>query len=464
MNTECRDRARVRRLSKGGLAWMLGAIGAAGFLVGGEAGCFRPPPVRVAETALRTPQTAPVLAWIAKHAIQDDLYANFTGRTGDLFDGAWVIGLGEATHGQSDTFQFKRAQTMHAVEQQGCRVVAYESSAARAIACDDYIAGRSNNLAAAMKGFGMLIWQVEENARFLDDLRRWNSTAAPADRVRFIGIDIQDPQAAIARLREVIPAANVGLIDAAAALAQRADAAAQAMMSGNPQPMDALKADLDQWGASVEAVEGLSDSAAARRSLCRMEIQAGLTMASSVGARDRAMASMLLAQMQGVDASHPMMLWAHNAHVMHAPLRYMGEAGEGELAMGGHLREALGNRYIAVGAAFGRGSFNALDRYGEQWDFRTYKVGEPRPDSLEAMLSGVTARSYVLDLRGYLDLAHVSPRVREWLDSGHGQRWFGGYNVSIDESLPLLPTFPRKDFDVLYYNHESRPTTPFGKK
>lgn len=37
--------------------------------------------------------------------------------------------------------------------------------------------------------------QVEENAALLGDLRAWNAKSAPADRVRFIGVDAQDGDA-----------------------------------------------------------------------------------------------------------------------------------------------------------------------------------------------------------------------------------------------------------------------------
>lgn len=446
------------------LAWLVGGLGAAMLLTGGPLGCtFKVSPKRAAMFVASSPETGPVHAWILKHAISDGPYKYFTRRVGDLFEGAWVIGLGEATHGQSEAFDFKRVQTMHAVEHQGCRVVAYEASAASAMACDDYIAGRSNDLNAAMKGFGMLIWQVKENRELLQDLRRWNSRAGAADKVRFIGIDIQDPQGAIAKLREVLPAENASLIDAAEQLSERAYAAARVLRTGDSQPMDAVKADLERWGASVEAVSGLSPSASLRRSLCRMEIEAGLTMSSSPGARDRAMASMLLAQMQGVNASHPMVVWAHNAHVMHAPLRYLGEAGEREQAMGGHLRDALGTKFVAVGLAFGSGSFNALDRNGDRWEFREYEVGDPRWRSLDGMLTSVNMRKFALDLRVNVDEPNVSPRVREWMDGGQGQRWFGGYNVHIDESLPLLPTYPRRDYDVLIYLRQTSPSKPLNR-
>jgi erythromycin esterase len=385
-------------------------------------------------------------------------------RTWKMLSGGSVIGLGEATHGQSESCDVKLRLTKLAVKEGGCRVVAYEASAARAMACDDYISGRTNDLAAAVGGLGMLIWQIEENRSLLQELRAWNDRARPSDRVRFIGVDVQDPTAAMAVLRAILPASHAGLVDEAAAMAAKSGPAAQACFAGDLAPMEALKAELKSWGARLEAVEGLSSSAASRRTLCRMEIEAGLTMVSSPGARDHAMAQMVLAQMEGVDASRPMVIWAHNAHVMHAPLRYMGEAGLSEQAMGGHLREALGERYVSVGFAFGRGSFNALDREGDVWRFRTYTVGEPRPDSLEAMLDTAGTGNCAIDLRRNVEGSLVDPRVRQWLESGHGQRWFGGYNVHIDESLPLLATYPRLDYDVLIYLHYSSPSKPLNSR
>jgi len=93
-----------------------------------------------------------------------------------------VLALGEATHGQHESFELNRAWTMHLVRNTGYRYVAYEASASKARACEEYIAGRNNDRAEALSGLGMLIWMVEENAALLDDLRAGTNTQAPPIR------------------------------------------------------------------------------------------------------------------------------------------------------------------------------------------------------------------------------------------------------------------------------------------
>jgi len=56
--------------------------------------------------------------------------------------------------------------------------------------------------------------------------------------------------------------------------------------------------------------------------------------------------------------------------------------------------------------------------------------------------------------------------VTTWLDSGHGQRWFGGYSVADDcdqrtaDAATLLATFPRRDLDALVDLARTRAAEP----
>ncbi|MEQ1828919.1 MAG: hypothetical protein ABL921_23355, partial [Pirellula sp.] len=47
----------------------------------------------------------------------------------------------------------------------------YEASVSSLMNANAYIAGTSDDRQAAIGGLGMLIWQIEENGKLLDDLR-----------------------------------------------------------------------------------------------------------------------------------------------------------------------------------------------------------------------------------------------------------------------------------------------------
>ena len=106
---------------------------------------------------LLAPENHPVLRWLQVSAVPIIHAAQGYGRLDGEFAKAQVVGLGEATHGQHEAFELKRALTMHLIRNHGYRLVAYEASASSAIVCDDYIAGRNDDRRAALGGLSMLI-------------------------------------------------------------------------------------------------------------------------------------------------------------------------------------------------------------------------------------------------------------------------------------------------------------------
>lgn len=352
---------------------------------------------------------------------------------------ARVIGLGEATHGQHEAFDLKRELTLALVRDGGVRVVAFEASASRARACDAYVSGASDDLEAAVKGLGMLIWAVEENVQLLRDLRAWNLARPERERVRFVGIDVQDPSATIARITELLGDSSGDLPTRLADWVARLEPAVGELWKGDAEPYLKLRSDFEVLERDVRAA-----SDAPELDLRLAELSRAHAMFHSPGGRDRAMAEMLLLQLAPDERA---VVWAHDLHVTRGPLDYAGTA---ETGMGGCLAETLGPRYYALGFAFGEGEFQALDRTPEnQWTFRSWHVPAAPAGAIEHDLARALGRDAWLDLRG----APTSGPIAQWLDSSLGFRWFGGYRIPEGIDQPSADTsqwqrtVPRRDFD-----------------
>ena len=373
--------------------------------------------------------------------------------------GARVIGLGEATHGQREAFDFKRRFTMELIRHHGVRVVAYEASASRARDVEAYIAGTADSLPLAMRGFSMLIWAVEENAALLRDLREWNATADAGNRVRFIGVDAQDGEAVAERLRTLLTAPHDTLMPRIDTLLARATAATQQMFQGKRAAFDTLVLQTDSVMLALQRVVPGTD-VARELPIRAAELRAFLTMYGSGGGRDRAMAELLLLQLRDGERA---VVWGHNAHVMRGPLRHLGTP---DLAMGGHLAASLGTGYYALGFTFGGGGFqaNAQDSTG-RWGFKRYLHGPPPRGSLEATLLQATRRDAFLDVR----TVPPSSALGQWLAAPRGFRWWGGYNVpdDVDERTRdisrLSPMTPSVDYDGLIFQIRTSPATPVDR-
>ena len=448
-------------------------------------------PERAKEPILRYPELAerartlrdvpvelrPVVEWIRGHALAFDargLDAKGTVNADSPFlvdpelapiaralSNARVVGLGEATHGQHESFETKRALTLALVREHGFRLVAYEASASRARACDAYVQGETDDLAAALKGLGMLVWSIEENAALLEDLRAWNRAAKPAERVHVVGVDVQDPVAAAKRLAELVAVELPDVAKTAPAFAPEIEAAIPKLWRGETDEYERITQLAEGVVADVEAARERLGVVGDEAVLRAHELRRGIGMHHSPGGRDRAMGEMLLEELRRAGPSAKAVFWAHDGHVLHAPLRYLGSD---ELATGGMLARELGADYVAVGFAYGAGEFHALakDDAGA-WSFVAHSTAPPPPGSMEDAFHRARPGSFFVDLRA----APSAGPVAEWLAAGHGQRWYGGYGVPEDafeqskDATKLLPTFPRGDYDALVYLERTTPSRPF---
>lgn len=394
------------------------------------------------------PPHADVQHWLRTSAVALGAPNAFT-RMDAALAGVRVVALGEATHGQHEAFELKSAWTMHLVRNKGFRFVAYEASASKARLCEDYIAGRGNDRRAAMRGFDMLIWDVEENAALLDDLRAWNQAAGPDDQVHFFGVDAQDGHAVEARMIELLDthpdlSARIKLIR------PRAEAAVQAHFQGDRRMLDSVLVEVGELRADIQRATA-TDPRQAHLAVHTQELVAYLTQYGSPGGRDRAMGELLLLQLAQHDSSERCVFWAHNAHVQKSALTYLNSE---ELASGGHLRAALGDAFYSVGFTFGIGTFQATaQRPSGGHGFKRYTHKHIVEGSLEWQLGNVNNEDHFIDLRH----APKDTAVEQWLTTGHGFRWWGGYMVPDDVDAATMDLdqmnrmYPITDFDGLVY-------------
>ena len=176
--------------------------------------------------------SASVESWLRRAAVPMETSSKNFGPLDRQFAQARVIALGEATHGQHEVFEAKRQLTKYLIQNHGVRLVAYEASASRMREANEYVSGQSEDLSQAMKGFGMLIWQVEENRGLLQDLRAWNQQASDRDQVRLIGCDAQDIGAARERLIDLLGSDHQEMVNEIREIVPRAEASMKELMAG----------------------------------------------------------------------------------------------------------------------------------------------------------------------------------------------------------------------------------------
>lgn len=421
-----------------------------------------------ASSANDSSDTEAVSKWLREHAVA---ISAWTGDPGihQIFDSVRVIGLGEATHGQRECFTFKRHLTLHLVREHGFRLLAYEANASGATRLNDYVQGRSHDLDAAMGGFGMMIWLVEENRKLLEDLRAWNSEAEESERVEIIGIDVQDAQGAAQALQAHLDGALPELAAEARAVAEELVRARNAAYGGERDGIPtaqtrlaAFTAELSQrWGeiALRTSREQADEVMRCARELARFPVDPMLP-----AMRDRGMSQSLLEALAARPAGTKAVLWGHNGHITKGPMRWMGTT---DTACGGYLRATLGEAYYALGVAFGSGGFQALDRDEEnQWWFRAYEHGPPPADTIGRSLLAAGLSDALLDFRQ----APTDGPVRKWLDRDCGIRSWGGHGVpadpdaAVEQGLGLAWTILSADYDGLLFLKQTTRAVPINQE
>jgi erythromycin esterase len=435
--------------------------------------------VAAEEAAAPDDPAAAVRAWVARRAVPlagtaagaepegEDLAA-----IAAALEGVRVVGLGEATHGTSEFFTLRHRLLRHLVRTQGFRVLAFESYHAGAHAVDDYVRGGESTLEEALAGLGMRLWRVEEVAALLRWLREYNRGAEPADRVRFVGVDMQGIDRPAARLAAYLARVEPERADEQAAFYAGLTAAAERMWAGEEGALKGLPAELDARLADFTLARGryVARSSVAEyqrllKDLCILAQFArgfGGGEAGAAGpadARDRYLADNVLTILAD-EPTAKVALFAHNAHVQRGQLVYQPAE---HFGAGEHLARDLGSAYYAMGLCFGEGSFQALQRTPEgDWQFDAYEVGPPPEGTVEWMFADAGAKDAFLDLRR----ATPPEPVRAWLDAARGLRWVGGYGVpaNIGEQWKLAGSIPQsrvaREYDGLIFVARGRRASP----
>ena len=383
-----------------------------------------------------------------------------------------IVGLGEATHGTREFFQFKHRMLEFLVREMGFRVFAIEASYSACFNINDYVMGRADEGAKALDSQGFWTWNTEEVRAMLDWMRAYNAGAPEGRKVKFVGYDIQvnarGKQEVLAYLRRVAPE-RVADAEALFKVDVEALGAAPFRTQDKKEREDAL-ARLAEARAKYNELLGLlvlnEEKFAARtspadawqaREYARVLAQYvdaygrpfGVAGPESGGAaRDYYMAENIRRLVEREPPGTRVVVWAHNGHIS------AGDDGGRYPRMGWHLRKAFGDAYYALGFSFNQGAFQSRDMDPKAKRALTeFKVGAAPENSLDWFLARPGIKYYVIDFRHTPKPAPVA----EWHAAPHPMRSVGsGYAVGA-ESSSLAPVTLKQEFDgVVFFEATTR--------
>lgn len=315
-----------------------------------------------------------------------------------------IVGLGEMSHGDHESFALNVEVIKHFVTNHACRMVVFEKGVLSCRELDAWVAGRDERTLDAVAGGRLFPWNCGEVADLLTWLRDWNRSNAD-EQVVVAGNDPQDLEPATDLLRRDPPdirgwQASLDEMQAAVDWIGRAEADGSLFRQGFRPDDDpdltndplferavsaadrllAMELDLHREGARsrILAAQSLLTTLKSFRLHVRGTLEACM---ESVALRDEAMAALLI---EVCDDAGLVCWWAHDGHVAKGPP-----------FTGHHLGQRLKSRYCAVGVRCGAGAIHVHD--GFRW--HAAELEPPPPASVEIELASRLSGPGWVDLR-----------------------------------------------------------------
>lgn len=279
-----------------------------------------------------------------------------------LLNDVKVVGLGEATHGTREFFQFKHRLLEFLVTEMNFTAFAIEASYAACQPINDYVLYGKGDLASALTGQGYVPWDCEEVTEMVRWMRAHNLRMPDEKKVKFWGIDLWrndlGRQAVMDYLRRIASdrlTATQSLFEALASEEAKwpthIDAPTEITLG---QLLPQIE-DLNNYlTANKDAFINRSSSADFERIMQYIRIMRQWIIANTpdsmhpsqptYSARSTYMAENLVFLIDHGRLGEKVVAWAHNGHVS------LGNWGQ-------VLRTQYGNGYYSFGFEFNQGSF-----------------------------------------------------------------------------------------------------------
>lgn len=329
---------------------------------------------------------------------------------GPLLGDRRIVQLGESSHGVAEFNWMKVRLIKFLHEKLGFDVIAFESSMTDCDVAGEAAAAESPE--KTMRSCLFAIWHTDEVLALFDYVRKTQASSRP---LRVTGFDNQPSSgsgATSARFRTMLeivdPAAVPALMQHEANLKKIDKDNAQAALAyytGLLRTLEQHRARLlAHLGDRPNRVDLAIQEARSRIAFVHMRM---VPAAEGNGVRDRAMADNLDFVLDELYPKQKVIVWAHNAHIAHAP-----EQAESWKPMGAWLAERRRSELYTLGLYMGRGAGAFNNR-------RIYGIQPPAADSFEALLANGGYKMSLIDFsrpQGQPDAAWLnsSLRARSW--------------------------------------------------
>ena len=397
-----------------------------------------------------------------------------------------IVGLGEATHGTREFFQFKHRMLEFLVKEMGYTVFAIEASYPACLNINDYVLYGKGDRAKALTSLGFWTWNTNEVSEMIEWMREYNKKVPEEKKIKFYGFDLQILEQAIDIVINYLKTVAPDYLEKAETaikplridrkkLKELANASEEEKTKNQSRLYEmigflAFNKIKFIRNTSVSEYEKVMQHA---RTLCQLYDtsmrppadpyvidkslirQSQDSTDSGEGRRDLYMAENIEYIANSEKSDTRIVVWAHNTHISIKKHTYMGWRNFSP--MGFHLRNVFGDAYYALGFVFYKGSFQCRNmdtkdpRYGATIEFT---IGPAQKGSVEWFLNKPEIGNFIIDFRS----APKEEKIANWLSSNHlSYNIGGGFSYTWNEQYYIVPTVLEDHFDgVVFFEKTTR--------
>lgn len=384
-----------------------------------------------------------------------------------------IVGLGEATHGTREHYQFKHRMVEFLVRELGFTVFVMEVQYFKCLPINEYVLRGSDTEDAAKLINANLsgVYRTEEVLELVNWMREYNKTVPTEKKVKFLGFDVQTPHQAADFLRMYLKKFDAEYALKAEKIFNetapkdyrkfwvaygKRTAVQKTILRGKLLQMLGFLVANESRLAHASSKDEFETAMQSARVLVQSD-QIRSTPEAKQGTdenkRDRFMAETVEYILNREPTKAKAILWAHNFHLWKYPTNSNAQTtnalkkhGLAFRPMGSFLKEFFGDKYYSFGFVMDTGAFQAID------DEAGDDVIEPQEFTLKPSPTGsfgwyfsqTKLGDFLIDLRKESDKKEIT----DWRGSPHLLRYAGAsFSNKWAEDEFAVPIVPDDAFD-----------------
>lgn len=369
-----------------------------------------------------------------------------------------IVGLGEATHGNSELQRLKLDVFKALIENNNCRIFAIEGDFGGSAKVNDYIAGGTGTAKEAAAEIGFAIYKTQEMADLIEWMRNYNQTAPENKKLKFYGFDMQRYDNNKELLFNYLSQINTQLSKEYSTLLS--DLNDKTVYTQDKIKVQAAMTKVDKliklmMTSKKDFVAQSSEKEFAFALQCAQSIKENATLRSSgvnyANMRDQYMKDKI-DWILNYEENQMIFITGHNGHIEKT------SSAPGFTCMGKRLAKSYGKTYYAIGTDFLESTFNVVNSSGKDIIMTLSNT-----NTLTEQFKNLEDNIYFMDFTS----AKENKELKKILDSQIAMTNIGAEFNSWQKALKTFYTLkmiPSQAYDAIIVLQKMHPSTKINFK